>query len=35
MGGKNLIYIVIWSGCKEECIGQTQKMLIGRLNTYK
>lgn len=34
-GGKNLIYIVIWSGCKEECIGQTQKMLIGRLNTYK
>ena len=32
---KNLIYVVICSGCKEEYIGQTQAMLKERLNTYR
>ena len=32
---KNLIYVVICSGCKEEYIGQTQTMLKERLNTYR
>ena len=32
---KNLIYVVIYSGCKEENIGQTQTMLKERLNTYR
>ena len=32
---KNLIYVVIYSGCKEEYIGQTQTMLKERLNAYR
>ena len=32
---KNLIYVVIFSGCKEEYIRQTQTMLKERLNTYR
>ena len=32
---KNLIYVVICSGCKEEYIGKTQTMLKERLNTYR
>ena len=32
---KNLIYVVICSGCKEEYIGQTQTMLKEILNTYR
>ena len=32
---KNLIYVVICSGCKEEYIGQTQTILKERLNTYR
>ena len=32
---KNLIHVVICSGCKEEYIGQTQKTLKERLNTYR
>ena len=32
---KNLIYVVICSGCKEEYIGLTQTMLKERLNTYR
>ena len=32
---KNLIYVVICSGCKEEYIGQTETMLKERLNTYR
>ena len=32
---KNLIYVVIGSGCKEEYIGQTQTMLKERLNIYR
>ena len=32
---KNLIYVVICSGCKEEYTGQTQTMLEKRLNTYR
>lgn len=29
----NLFYVLICSGCKEECIGQTQ--CLKRLNTYR
>ena len=32
---KNLIYVVICSGCKEKCIGQTQTMLKESLNIYR
>ena len=32
---KNLIYVVICSGCEEEYIGQTQTILKERLNTYR
>ena len=32
---KNLIYVVICSGCKEEYIGQIQTMLKDRLNTNR
>ena len=32
---KNLIYVVICSGCKEEYIGQTQAMLKKTFNTYR
>ena len=32
---KNLINVVIGSGCREEYIGQTQTMLKERLNTYR
>ena len=32
---KDLIYVVICSGCKEEYIGKTQAMLKERLNTYR
>ena len=32
---KNLIHVVIFSGCREEYIGQTQAMLKERLNTYR
>ena len=32
---KNLIYVVICSGCKEEYIRQTQTMLKERLNIYR
>ena len=32
---KNLIYVVICSGCKEEYIGQTQTMLKERLSTCR
>ena len=32
---KNLIYVAICSGCKEEHIGQTQAMLKKRLNAYR
>ena len=32
---KNLIYVVIYSGCKEEYIEQKQTMLKERLNTYR
>ena len=32
---KNLIYVVICSGSKEEYIGLTQTMLKERLNTYR
>ena len=31
---KNLIYVVICSGCKEEYIGQTQTILKEKLNNY-
>ena len=31
---KNLIYVVICSGCKEDYMGQKQTMLKERLNTY-
>ena len=32
---KNLIYVAICSSCKEEYTGQTQRILIERLNTYR
>ena len=32
---KNLIYVVICSGCKEEYVRKTQTMLKERLNTYR
>ena len=32
---KNLIHVVIFSGCREEYIGQTQIMLKQRLSTYR
>ena len=32
---KNLIYLVICSGCKEEYIEQTQTVLKERLNAYR
>ena len=32
---KNLTYVVVCGGCKEEYIGQTQTMLNERLNTYR
>ena len=32
---KNLIHVVIFSGCREEYLGQTQAMLKERLNTYR
>lgn len=32
---KDLIYVLICSGCKKEYIGQTQTILEERLNTYR
>ena len=32
---KNLISVIICSGCEEEYIGQTQTMLKVKLNTYR
>ena len=32
---RNLIYVIVCSGCKEEYIGQTKTMLKERLNIYR